>query len=130
MSAALQVRRSSCAGAARPSLHLVVDAPAGRPRRRAGAKRRRRVLPTPPFVVLALLVLGAGLAALLGINTVTTQESFQLHQLQQRGQSLTQQEQALRVALLQEQAPNRLADRARRLGMVPAGGAHYLTVKP
>lgn len=129
MSAALQVRRS-CAGAASPLLRVVADPPAGRGHRRPGAKGRRRVLPTPPFVVLALLVLAAGLAALLGINTVTTQESFQLHQLQQRGQSLTQQEQALRVALLQEQAPNRLADRARQLGMVPADGPHYLTVKP
>lgn len=130
MSAALQVRRCSCAGVTRPALELVPDAPARRARRRLGVKRRGRVLPTPPFVVLALLVLGAGLTALLGINTVTTQESFQLHQLQQRGQSLTQQEQALRVALLQEQAPSRLADRARQLGMVPSDGPHYLTVKP
>lgn len=130
MSAALQARRCSAAGATRPTLELVTGAPARRSRRRAGTSRRGRVLPTPPFVVLALLVLGAGLAVLLGVNTVTTQESFQLHRLQQRGQSLTQQEQALRVALLQEQAPSRLADRARQLGMVPADGPHYLTVKP
>lgn len=123
MSAVPLMRREACAGATRPTLQLVAD----RPRRVRRARLAKR-LPTPPFVLLALVVFAAGLASLLGINTVTSQGSFRLQQLQDRSQSLAHEEQALHLSLLGEESPALLAQRAQRLGLEPAAALRFLKV--
>lgn len=77
--------------------------------------------PKAPFVVLVLALLGGGLVALLLLNTALAQGAFTLHDLQRRGVTLTETQQALERQLADEQQPGALARRAKALGMVPGG---------
>jgi hypothetical protein len=96
----------------RPTLR-VVQAPA--------ADRGRTTV-----VVLALLLLGVGLLTLLLINTALAQGSFRLHDLQATSDRLADQEQALHESIDAAAAPQRLAARARALGMVPSQSAAFI----
>lgn len=96
----------------RPTLR-VVQAPA--------AERGRTVV-----VVLALLLLGVGLLTLLLINTALAQGSFRLHDLQATSDRLADQEQALNESIDAAAAPQRLAEQARALGMVPSQSAAFI----
>lgn len=96
----------------RPALR-VVQAPA--------AQRGRTVL-----VVSSLLVLGAGLLTLLLINTALAQGSFRLHDLQATSDRLADTQQALRESIDAAAAPQRLAEQARALGMVPSESAAFV----
>lgn len=70
------------------------------------------------LVVLGLLV--AGLMGLLAVNTAVAQDAFVLGDLQQTSAKLADREEMLLQQVALAQAPDRLAARARRLGMVPA----------
>lgn len=96
----------------RPTLR-VVQAPA--------AERGRTTV-----VVLALLLLGVGLLTLLLINTALAQGSFRLHDLQATSDRLADQEQALHESIDAAAAPQRLAEQARALGMVPSESAAFI----
>lgn len=96
----------------RPALR-VVQAPA--------AQRGRTAV-----VVLALLLLGVGLLTLLLINTALAQGSFRLHDLQATSDRLADQEQALRESIDAAAAPQRLAEQARGLGMVPSQSTAFV----
>jgi hypothetical protein len=96
----------------RPSLR-VVQAPA--------AERGRTGV-----IVLALLLLGVGLLTLLLINTALAQGSFRLHDLQATSDRLADREQALRESIDAAAAPERLAERARALGMVPSQSTAFV----
>jgi hypothetical protein len=98
--------------AARPFLRLVRN-----PVRKA---------PKMPFVLLVVGILGFGLVGLLLLNTQRAQASFRLGDLQQRGATLQDQEQALQRLVEQDQDPASLASRATALGMVPDATAGYL----
>jgi hypothetical protein len=73
-----------------------------------------------PFVVAVGAVLAAGLVSLLLLHTLAAQDAFTLHALARSSATLADQEQALALANQQAQAPTRLAEQARTLGMVPA----------
>jgi hypothetical protein len=73
-----------------------------------------------------LLLLGGGLLALLLVNTAMANGSFRLHDLQAASDQLTDRQEALRQDIAVQAAPERLAARARALGMVPSGSAAFL----
>lgn len=114
----------------RPRTLAAVPAPSPRPRRHRLHRllRRRHGLGGPLYAALALAVLGVGLAALLLLNTTAAQDAFRLHRLQQRGDALVQEEQQLRVALLQDQSPYRLSARAMEDGLRPAPEPRFMHV--
>ena len=65
-------------------------------------------------------VLGLGLIALLGLNTLLGQNAFVIQDLRQQAATLSDREEALRQEVAQLESPARLADQARGLGMVAA----------
>jgi hypothetical protein len=78
-------------------------------------------------VLLVLVLLSGGLIALLMLNTVLNQESFQLTRLQKQTSRYTDQQQGLQQQLDRMSAPSALAEQARRLGMVPGGDPAFLS---
>jgi hypothetical protein len=72
-----------------------------------------------PFVALVSLLLVGGVAGLLMFNTSLQQTSFRLTELQERAEQLSAQEQTLEMRLHELRDPQRVAARAKRLGMVP-----------
>jgi hypothetical protein len=74
--------------------------------------------PRAPFVALVGLLLTAGLGALLFLHTALAEESFYLHDLKARSLALSEREQALEQEVAYAASPQRLALRARALGMV------------
>jgi hypothetical protein len=96
----------------RPALRVV----------QAPAAERGRVA----VVVSSLLLLGAGLLALLLINTALAQGSFHLHDLQATSDRLADTQQTLRESIETAAAPQRLAEQARALGMVPSQSTAFV----
>jgi hypothetical protein len=72
-----------------------------------------------PFVLLVLAVLGIGLVGLLMLNTSLQQGAFLVHELETSTAELDEREAVLEQKVAALQAPERLAERARALGMVP-----------
>jgi len=113
------------AGGTSPSPSPVRRRPAGAPPRSSGTGRtrlggaKRRAAGRGPFAALVVLILAGGLIALLMLNTALNQGSFQLSQLQQRTNSLTDERQGLQQQINAWSAPDALAARAQQLGMVP-----------
>ncbi|MGQ0630204.1 MAG: hypothetical protein ACT4P1_04120 [Sporichthyaceae bacterium] len=87
-------------------------------------RRRGRM----PFVLLVVLMLTGGLAALLGINTALAQGSFTVSALQNEAAELSDRSQALEARLERAATPDRLAAAARRIGMVPAPEIGFIEV--
>ena len=78
----------------------------------------RAPAPKAPFVLLVGALLTAGLGGLLFLHTAIAEDSFRLHDLTTRSAVLTDREQALEQEIAALAAPQRLASRARALGMV------------
>jgi hypothetical protein len=78
------------------------------------------------FVLLIVLLLSVGLAALLGVNTALAQSSFTVSRLQKRAADLDDQSASLQEKLARSTSPDALASDARRLGMVPAISIGYV----
>lgn len=104
--------RTTRAGTAKPPLAAVPEAP----------PRSGRV----PFVMLIVMVLSFGLAALLGFNTALAQGSFTASKLQKQATELDDRAQNLKEQLARAAAPERLAKDARKIGMVPAPGVSFI----
>ena len=85
--------------------------------------------PRAPFVVLVLLVLGAGLVGLLLLNTNLQQSSFELRDLEQETRLLRDRHAELTRQVAQLAAPEELASRADALGMVPAQERQYMVLE-
>lgn len=83
-----------------------------------------------PFVVLVLCLIGAGLIALLILNTAIAADSFTRRSLNADIEKLQLQEQELQLAVSAAQAPSALAEAATDLGMIPAGTPGFLVVHP
>ncbi|AKG42415.1 FtsB family cell division protein [Streptomyces xiamenensis] len=79
-----------------------------------------------PFVLLIVLLLGAGMLALLLLNASLNQGSFELSELRRHTQELTDEQQALQAEVDAFSAPGALSERARELGLVPAGPPAFL----
>jgi hypothetical protein len=78
------------------------------------------------FVLLIVLLLSVGLAALLGVNTALAQSSFTVSRLQKRVADLDDQSASLQEKLARSSSPDALASDARKLGMVPAVSLGYV----
>ncbi|MGG2465511.1 septum formation initiator family protein [Streptomyces sp. RGM 3693] len=104
----------------------------GRPR---GRQRLTALLPSAPrggsaartpFVLLVVVLLGSGLIALLLLNSALNQGSFELSRLERKTGELSDEQQALQQEVDGYSAPDALARRARKLGMVPGGNPAFL----
>jgi hypothetical protein len=84
--------------------------------------RRSRV----PFVVAVVMVLTVGLVGLLLLNTVLAQDAYVITGLQQRNAELIDRQQRLEQEVAKNSAPEELARRARKLGMVPSSNPAFL----
>lgn len=78
----------------------------------------RAPAPRAPFVLLVGALLTTGLGGLLFLHTAIAEDSFRLHDLTARSAVLTDREQALDQEIAALAAPQRLASRAKTLGMV------------
>ncbi|WP_157551216.1 hypothetical protein [Nocardioides jensenii] len=76
--------------------------------------------PRVPFVTLVSLLLVAGVVGLLMFNTNMQQNSFAATELEQQANELTSREQTLQMELEKLRDPQRLAEKAQSMGMVPA----------
>ena len=91
---------------------------------RPGQRRAGRV----PFVALICLVLVAGVAGLLYLNTTMQQVSFKATALEQRADALDARRQALQMDLDSRRDSQRLARAAKQLGMVPPAGPVFISL--
>jgi hypothetical protein len=88
--------------------------------------RRRTRAPRVPFVALVSLLLVSGVAGLLMFNTSMQQSSFTATALEQQSQILAAQEQSLQMELEQLRDPQRVAQAAREMGMVPPANPAFI----
>ncbi len=79
-----------------------------------------------PFVLLVVVILGAGLLGLLLLNAAVNQGSFRLSKLEKQTGELTDEQQALQQEVDSYSAPGALEKRARDLGLVPGGTPAFL----
>jgi cell division protein FtsL len=77
-------------------------------------------------VVLLAALLAIGLISLLVLNTALSQDSFRLTDLRRQSAQLTDEEQGLEREIADLEAPQRLAERAKELGMKPSGDPLFL----
>jgi cell division protein FtsL len=82
-----------------------------------------------PFVLLVVTFLAAGLIALLMLNTKLAENSFRLQNLQTESTQLAEQEQALRQEVAVNSSPQRLAELAKRHGMVPKENPAFIDTR-
>lgn len=101
----------------------------------AGARAGLVLVPTrassarrTPFVVLVLGVLAAGMVGLLLFNTHMQQKSFQITALQDRADALVAQQQSLSLQVSRLRDPQRVAEKARSLGMVDPPAPAFVQV--
>ncbi len=73
-----------------------------------------------PFVALCVAILAGALLGALLLNTAMAQTSFAIHDRQIELARLSERQQALAQSLAIQDSPERLAERARAAGMVPA----------
>jgi cell division protein FtsB len=83
-------------------------------------------VPRAPFVVLVLLVVIGGVLGILLLNTKVNENAFILHDLRQEQAVLDQRQQELEERVAQADSPARLAEAARRMGLVRAEQLGYL----
>lgn len=88
----------------------------------------RRISPATrvPFVVLVSLLLLGGVAGLLLFNTQMQQASFMATALEEKAQVLDAREQTLKMQLETLRDPQRIAVRAREMGMVPPANPAFI----
>jgi hypothetical protein len=78
------------------------------------------------FAVLCIVVLAAGLVALLMMNTALASGIYQLKDLQGQSGTLTDQQEQLTQAVDDLRSPRNLAAKAQQLGMVPAKSMAFI----
>ena len=121
---------SSSAAAARPLARPALrPAPGTRPR--PPAPRLKVVAPARSgsrtgLALLAVALLAGGLMTLLVLNISLSRGSYQLSDAQLEGRRLAERQQALEEEIEAARAPQRLAARARDLGMVPAPNTAFV----
>jgi hypothetical protein len=82
--------------------------------------------PKAPFVALVLGLLGAGLIALLVLNTAAAEDSYKLQRARQRDAALQLRQEQLQQQVDAMDNPAALAKRAQELGMGPAGNPAFI----
>ncbi len=91
--------------------------------------RRRTRAPRVPFVTLVSLLLLTGVIGLLLFNTSMQQASFAATALEQQATELSARQQSLQMDLDQLRDPQRVAQLARKQGLVPPPVAAILDLK-
>ncbi len=81
------------------------------------------------FVAMVMALLVLGMIVLLLLNTALGQGAFELQNLQQQGQALSDQEQTLLQTVTENQSPQVLARRAAMLGMIPVTSPVFLRLR-
>lgn len=81
---------------------------------------------SPWFAVACVLLLLAGLGAVLGLNTAMAQDSFAVGKLEARSAELSDTQESLTHEIDSVSAPQHLAERANGLGMVPADSPAFI----
>ena len=109
----------SPAGQVRHRIPRIAEAAVERARLTVVPRARTRAARIP-FVALVSLLLVGGVVGLLLFNTSMQQASFATTALENQAESLSAQEQTLRMDLEQLRDPRRLAEEAQRMGGVPA----------
>jgi cell division protein FtsB len=79
-----------------------------------------------PFVTLVSLLLVGGVVGLLLFNTSMQQASFSATAMEGRASVLDAQEQSLQMELAKLRDPQKVAERAKQLGMVPASTPAFI----
>ncbi|GAA1335853.1 hypothetical protein [Saccharothrix algeriensis] len=92
--------------------------------------RRQAVAPRAPFVVMVMVVLGVGIAAIMWLSTQATADSYRLKDAQAEQTRLARQVEQLHQEVALAESPLELAEAAARLGMVPAGDPARLRQLP
>jgi hypothetical protein len=85
--------------------------------------------PRIPFTVLVVAVLAGGLVGLLLLNTALQRGAYTVTGLQQQSDQLGLQEQNLTTGVAALEAPQRIGERALRLGMVADDSPSFLSLK-
>ncbi|GAA1271697.1 hypothetical protein [Saccharothrix xinjiangensis] len=83
----------------------------------------RQYAPTPkaPFVMMVMVVLGLGIAAIMWLSTQATADSYRLQDARAEETRLARQVEQLRREVALAESPLELAAAAAELGLVPAG---------
>lgn len=81
-----------------------------------------------PFVIALIMVLAVGVAGVLYLNTKIDESGIRTEQAQQTSSQLRLDIEALARNIAQQNATPRIAEQARRLGLVPAGDAAILMI--
>ncbi|MFL6094901.1 MAG: hypothetical protein ACJ71Y_05585 [Blastococcus sp.] len=109
----------------RPELRLVPGV-AARPRRPASLLRHRRA----PFVLLAVALLVGTTLGLLVLNTAIAVDSLKATQLRTANADRAEQLQRLEQQVVSGSTPAEIARAAAAAGLVPAGVAAHLVIRP
>ncbi len=88
--------------------------------------RRPQTAPRVPFVVLVSMMLVGGVVGLLLFNTSLQQASFTTTALEEKASALDAKKQALQMELARLRDPQRVAARAKKIGMVPAASPAFI----
>ncbi|HET7357956.1 MAG TPA: hypothetical protein VFJ09_14900 [Nocardioidaceae bacterium] len=116
---------SSSVTPARSRVPRLAEAAVARARLTVVPRHTNRVTRVPFLALVSLLLVG-GVAGLLLFNTSLQQASFTATALEQRANMLDAKAQALQMQLARLQAPQRLAERAKHLGMVPPSNPAFI----
>ena len=85
--------------------------------------------PRIPFALLVVTVLAAGLVGLLLLNTSLQRGAYAVTDLQDQSANLTIQQQNLETQVAALESPQRISERAVRLGMVAGDSPAFLSLK-
>lgn len=82
------------------------------------------------FAVLIIVLLVVGVAATLWLSTQAIADSYRLDQVKQESERLTERAAELQREVTEKESAASLAERAKAMGMVPAGDPARLIVQP
>jgi len=116
---------SSSAMSARSRVPRLAEAAVARARLTVVPRHTQRSTRVPFLALVSLLLVG-GIAGLLLFNTSLQQASFTATALEQRANMLDAKAQALQMQLARLRAPQRLAERAKGLGMVAPSNPAFI----
>jgi hypothetical protein len=104
----------------------------GRPGERAarGVSDEDRTAGRASFVILIITLLVVGVAATLWLSTQAIADSYRLENAKQQADQLAERADQLQRDVTKAESASALAERAKAMGMVPAGDPARLVVKP
>ncbi len=119
---------SSPAAQLRTRVPRIAEAAVERARLRVVPRRRTKAARVPFVALVSLLLLG-GVIGLLLFNTSMQQAAFATTALEQQAGTLSARQQTLEMELDVLRNPQRVAERAQAMGMVPSGTPAYLLLE-